>query len=425
MPHSYLVDLILVARLLPRRKLGLLHWRRSPTYKALLSNDDFSTNPDRGRRQECVEQPFSFALVFHLVSQAVLFAAILLAALPCDAQPGGENHSKLNQRRQQMLERFQNMRQRGSDKTPSVRVPMTWINSIPTDGLPPGNYARRIESSGMSRWYEIHVPPGYKAGSATPAVLLFHGGGGNPDQQRYDARIDEVSDKHGFIALIPAGTGPLSDERLLTWNCEICCGFALKRRIDDVGFVKDLLNDAKQFLSIDSNRVFATGLSNGALMSYMVASKLPDEIAAIAPVAAIMPPANGAAGKPIPIMHFHGLLDRNAPYNGGTGENSIAHTNFPSVKSSLAKWLKNNRCLAKPTSTRRQGHALVTTYSPSQTGAEFILCTLEDGGHTWPGGRVIPSTEKVLHLGPVNHDVFATEMMWQFFTEHPLTKKDP
>ena len=398
-----------VRQYLTDRKLGLLLWRRSPLNQALLSNDDFSTYPARGRTRNAAEHHH---LIYAVALTTLTLAAWLFASIAATAQQG--------ERRRQWIERFKE--RAAQSGPPSMRIPMTWIDAARLSSgapLPAGDYARRLTCGDQPRWYEIHVPPTYKPGTPMPVVLLFHGGGGNPDQNRFEACIDDSANRHGFIAIIPAGTGQLADDKLLTWNCRICCGSAQKNNIDDVGFVRSLLADAGNLFSIDQNRIFATGLSNGALMSYMLASFMPDRIAAIAPIAAILPPQSDSAAKPVPIMHFHGLLDDRAPYKGGVGVHSIANTEFPGVRTTMSKWLTYNRCPQKPTTTKKQGHALIETYKPAAGGAEIVLCTLEDGGHTWPGGRLVPASVK-LNLGKINTDISANDAMWEFFQRHPL-----
>lgn len=145
------------------------------------------------------------------------------------------------------------------------------------------DHSHTIEHDGLTRQFRVHLPPGSR--QQLPMVLVFHGGGGNIDGMVRVTGMDSAADRNGFIAVYPAGTGPL-DGRLLTWNAGRCCGSAMEKDVDDVGFVVELIDFMVETYGVDRRRVYATGHSNGALMSYRLACELADRIAAIAPSAA-------------------------------------------------------------------------------------------------------------------------------------------
>ena len=80
-------------------------------------------------------------------------------------------------------------------------------------------------------------------------------------------------------------------------------------------------------------------------------------------------------------------------------------------------WRHHNGCPEKPKKTERIGNAVLTLYGPGKKGAEVALWTLEDGGHTWPGGETTPS-ERRAGVGPINTDIDGSEEMWKFFQRH-------
>lgn len=131
----------------------------------------------------------------------------------------------------------------------------------------------------------VHVPPQYVADSPTPVVLAFHGGGANAHNMVGFSGLNHKADQSGFIAVYPEGTGRL--ERMLTFNAGNCCGQASARNVDDVAFVRHVLDDLEGVANVDRRRVFATGMSN-AMMAYRLASEMSDRIAAIAPVSGPM-----------------------------------------------------------------------------------------------------------------------------------------
>src|SRR5712691_11431037 len=175
-----------------------------------------------------------------------------------------------------------------------------WSN----EQLEPGNHTRSLEVDMRTRTFLVHVPSSYDGKKPFPVVLAFHGGGSNAEQMVRFCGLNETADKHGFIVVYPNGTGRL--EKLLTWNGGNCCGYAMRNRIDDVAFTKALLDDLAKVVKVDTKRVYATGMSNGAIMAYRLASELSDRIAAIAPVGGPMGKEKCAPKRPVPVIHFHG-----------------------------------------------------------------------------------------------------------------------
>ncbi len=285
----------------------------------------------------------------------------------------------------------------------------------------PGDYRRYLEFDGGNRFYDLHIPQKYDENTSTAVVLVFHGGGGNPVQQRSDSQMDKVSDTHGFIVVYPAGTGRLED-RFLTFNSGNGFGYAKEHNIDDVGFTRALLDDLETLFNVDKNRVYATGFSNGAFMCYRLAFELSDRIAAFAPVSGVLGVEPSAYNliKPVPIIHFSGRQDEYVPYNGGIGRKSVEPISHPSVLKTIQFWADHNSCPKEPKEEIRIGKAVCTVYGHGKEGSEVILWTLEDGGHTWPGGSSTLPRSKV---GKLNMDISAGELMWQFFETHSIYEK--
>lgn len=284
--------------------------------------------------------------------------------------------------------------------------------------LGPGDHTRSVGCDGRTRSYIVHLPPAYDGSEPLPVVLAFHGGGSNAEQMARFSGLNHKADQAGFIAVYPNGTGRF--ERMLTWNAGNCCGYAMRNNVDDVGFVRALLDDLAGAAKIDDHRVYATGMSNGAIISYRLASELSDRIAAIAPVAGPMGTETCIPTRPVPVMHFHGTDDEFAAFHGGPGPKSISRTDFYSVEHSIQAWVKANGCPAEPTITEEPDKAddgtTVTrkTYGPGRAGSEVILFVIEGGGHTWPGRE-----PRIQRLGKSTRDISANDLMWEFFQKHP------
>jgi polyhydroxybutyrate depolymerase len=266
--------------------------------------------------------------------------------------------------------------------------------------LEPGRHEGLVlEFDGIERTYDLLVPASYDGATATPFVLNFHGYLiGNPAQQAMFSQMDMFAEDAGVIVAYPAGVNA-------SWNAGACCGDGMSMNIDDVGFVRALVEHISGMLCVDPDRVFATGMSNGGFLSHRLACEAGDLVAAIGPVAGVLgvDPAT-CTGRAVPVMHFHGTSDFIVSYNGGI---------FRSVAETMAFWVEHNGCAAEPEVTFMMGDTTCETWSGCTDGADVVLCTIEGGGHCWPGNTDCPvmvSTEQI----------HASEAVLQFFADHPM-----
>jgi len=296
---------------------------------------------------------------------------------------------------------------------------------------PPGDYTFKFKHDGRERSYIMHVPKDTLT-NPWPVVLNFHGGGSSAAGQQAYSRMDETSDREGFLAVYPNGTGKFSN-RLLTWNAGMCCGYAVNNKVDDVGFVRALVDDLEKHAVIDRARIYATGLSNGAMMVYWTAIKAPGLIAAIAPVAGAQLELPSRPAAPIPILHTHSVDDTRALYRGGLGPPyplTNIRVKHPAVEEMIARWAAYDGCPSEagvePPIHGSAGSASHTatrmTYGPCKDGIEVVLWKLTGAGHVWPGGaseyldRMLGSQSKI--LGPSTDVIDANTQMWQFLSRY-------
>ena len=211
---------------------------------------------------------------------------------------------------------------------------------------------------------------------------------------------------------------------MLTYNGGECCGYAMQNKIDDVAFTRALLDDLALVTSLDPQRVFATGLSNGGIMSHYVASALSDRIAAIAPVGGPLMMEACHPHRAVSVIHFHGTNDEFAPFKGGFGKGALGRagiTEFRSVEHTIQSWIKANGCKPEPEVVALPDKAddamkcTRKTWSGGKDGSEVVLIEIENGGHTWPGKEPI-----VALLGKSTKDISANDLMWEFFQNHPM-----
>lgn len=268
------------------------------------------------------------------------------------------------------------------------------------------------------------MPPAAREGRPLPVILNFHGGGGDALSQKKYSRMDGLADTEGLIVVYPNGTGRLSD-RLLTWNAGTCCAYSVVNKVDDVGFTLAVLDDLDSRQPIDRRRVYATGLSNGAMMAWRLAVEASTRIAAIAPVAGAKVLTAGPGERPVSVMHFHSVDDPRALYTGGLGPPfpmTSARVFHSAVEPTLRDWAAALGCPPDPRITtllkgeagsKEAGHtATREVWAPCREDTEVVLWKFTGTGHVWPGG--LPNYLPRL-LGPSTTLVDANREMWTFF----------
>lgn len=262
----------------------------------------------------------------------------------------------------------------------------------------------KIVSGGTDRIYGIYIPKSYDPAIPTALVLNLHETSGNPREQFIYSNIQPVADKHGFIAVMPAVIRGAS-----TWNALLD-----PKGIDDVRFIRDLIKELAAKYNIDPKRIYAMGLSGGARMASRLGCEMAGTLAAIAAVAGIQFLDDCQPSRPLPVIVFHGKLDKLNPY---TVVGSAPKRWNVGVEDSVARWVKNSRCSGPARIEKKSSVVSKRSWSTCQGGSEVVFYVIENGGHTWPGSPVVVMAP---WAGETNQDIKATELMWQFFASHPL-----
>jgi polyhydroxybutyrate depolymerase len=262
---------------------------------------------------------------------------------------------------------------------------------------------------GIQRDYILYIPAIYDGSADFPLVLNFHGFGSNANEQMFYGDFRDIADTEGFLLVHPQGTSLNGSQY---WN--VGSPGSSGSTIDDVGFTEALIDELANLYTINLDRVYATGMSNGGFMSFLLACQLSEKIAAIASVTGSMTLDtydNCNAQHPTPILQIHGTSDNIVPYNGNTGSLSIDDV--------ISYWVNYNNCDTNPT---------ITTFpdlDPSDGSiVEHIVYTGGDnasttehmkvigGGHTWPGSVFI--------LPETNQDINASNEIWEFFSRFDI-----
>ncbi|MCP2326364.1 polyhydroxybutyrate depolymerase [Hamadaea flava] len=263
-----------------------------------------------------------------------------------------------------------------SSASPSPRVP-----DVPRGG----DQTISLDVGGQARTAQAHAPAGFKPGM--PLVVAFHYYRSDVDTLRRMTRLDTKADQKGFIVVYP--------ETIISgFNAMDCCG-----DYDDVGFVKALVAHMIEVWQVDRRRVYATGISNGADMTFRMAVEAPGLFAAIAPV------SGGFTGwratdpafkpsEPVSVVTFIGGADNADVFNGG-----------------LAKWRSRVRCTASAKGVYAK--AITWTRTHCADGSDVVDYQIGGMEHRWPGGTDVG-------LGSPETKINAVDVMWDFFVAHQL-----
>ncbi len=265
-----------------------------------------------------------------------------------------------------------------------------------------------------NRTYLLNLPPAYYDNDTShfPLVIGIHGTGGSAAQFERDYHFTEKANAAGFIALYPDGIpsrGPLG---VRTWNAGTCCGPALDEQVDDVAFIRTLIDKIQGDFKVDPKRIYIAGMSNGAMLTYRLACTLSDKIAAVAAVSGpLLTTQPCQPARPMPILHIHSALDTKVPYLGGVGMGGYY---FPPADSGLQVWAGYNACSTKQVLTDN-GQYTLTQWSGCRNEVLMQLYVTADGGHSWPGGDK-PREQ----ADPPSTAINANDVIWDFFRQYTL-----
>jgi polyhydroxybutyrate depolymerase len=336
-----------------------------------------------------------------------------------------------------------------ADATADVNINAVGTGPCGPNTLQAGTFSLTFQN--IKYGYIVHLPPGYDGTKRTPLVLNWHGLTSYASQQEMFSGMDPVADSKGFVLVYP-------DSPDKSWNAGTCCSSATTR--DDVGFAIALVDLIESQTCIDSKRVYTTGMSNGAFMSYRLGCERADVFAAIAPVAGKVGIPNCKPSRPVPLMAFHGTADPLVPYYTGT----LSADNLD-VPDTVKKWATGNGCsgtdgpigiamsdggdamaaaidsdagpeggsdaaasstgdasggsagegggAAGPAVTYQMGTVTCQTYSGCNAGATVTLCSAVGEGHCWPGTATCP-------YGNFTTDIDASQQIADFFAKFSL-----
>jgi polyhydroxybutyrate depolymerase len=301
----------------------------------------------------------------------------------------------------------------------------------------PGIEWKPFDWDGLERTYGVYVPAGVL--EPAPLVFLLHGGGGSAQKtwtQEQGRSWRALADEHGFVLVLPEGRPDPDDSDAHHWNdCRTDVESATVLSAEnDVGFIVGLIEAVSEAVSIEPNRVYATGASNGGMMTYRLAIEAGDRFAAVAAVIANLPDPSECEVPPLPIavLIMNGTDDPLMPFEGGcVPDDRCERGRVLSTAETVSFWVDVNGTSTEPTVERLPNRAwfdgsrvTVYTFEDESRGADVVYYCIQGGGHTVPGFESASFLLRAV-AGPKNRDIDGPREIWAFFERHPSSGARP
>ena len=341
--------------------------------------------------------------------------------------------------------------------------------SVSVDEYDPTMSRYVLEHDGLEREYFVFLPSSYDGQRSHPVAIFMHGYGGTATGTEAEVAqgLNSYAEKFGYVMVYPQSTWfmaegpPESQWEVTSWNhisdgfdngpegpictpdaaqyqcppeCGSCgkCGWASCN--DDVGFLKLLVETITSELSIDSQRFYVTGFSNGAMMTHRIACEASELFAAVVLIGGRVEP--GFECMPVnkrPLLQINGGRDRAAPHDGSASNSGYFYANTKSV---TAHWLSGEACAATAegwSTATIENENVQCTVACGATGHAAIDCIWPDGDHRWPGTpgtlgsngycvtelQSVSMPDKTLCVAPdPDVELWGSQLMFEFFNEH-------
>lgn len=280
----------------------------------------------------------------------------------------------------------------------------------------------KVSFAGVTRRYRLHRPTGDYTNQKRPLVVALHGYGDLPWAMELYTGLSAKADREKFWVVYPYGTNGTGDANL-SWNAGMCCGEALRQKVDDVEYVGNLITLLANKYPVDLNKVYITGFSNGAMLaSRIIAETGGNKIKKAAIVA-------GAAGgsylsspyyhlpegaNDVELLLIHGREDKIVPFGGGPNlvRKFFSVAEFISFDETANYWVRSGGCEGELQVKRLTERITEKTYADCLPGRSVTTVEIEDLGHLWSGGLL----EKLVAWDKAGWS--ATDRIWEFFEEN-------
>jgi len=325
-----------------------------------------------------------------------------------------------------------------------VSAPARGVAGAATPELAPMplSYTFHLTFDGLHRDYRLHVPPQASTGKPLPLVLNLAGATQNGFLEELQTGMDNNADQNGYLVAYPDGTriskvltpDPVAKNAQYGWNAGECCGLPVTRHINDVGFLEKVIANIAARTPVNLRKVYMTGISNGGMMAYAMASEASDHVAAISSISGQVELPTIHPSRPVPTLEFHSVDDPIAKWAGVPNKDPRLRL---SVMEGIDQWVKADGCnphavtgstiVGAAGSISAGETATPVTYQDCKAGTEVALWRFTGSGHVWPGSLLNTGPMNTWILGGVGRGIVlvdANEAMWQFFQRYEIPAKD-
>jgi polyhydroxybutyrate depolymerase len=309
-----------------------------------------------------------------------------------------------------------------------IALVLSGFSSFACAATPAGHEARTISEGGIERLYLLHVPKQYERAKPMPLVLMLHGFGGTAANAIRETGWSAKADREGFIVVYPQATRPDESAKPnlrnngTAWNDGSGRFHSSERKIDDVAYIRAVIERTKKELSIDAKRVFVTGFSNGGSMTFRIGNTLADIVTAIAPVASASWADTLQPARKISMLYITGANDPLNPLEGGVPrlafkKKSEDRTAKHPVNTQIAQWVSALGLPSAAVKDETVNGVRRQTFAAAKEAPQVEFITVDGLGHIWAGGEnLLPE----FVVGKPTDKLNATDTIWTFFNKHSM-----
>jgi Poly(3-hydroxybutyrate) depolymerase len=289
----------------------------------------------------------------------------------------------------------------GQVQKPGTPVGTQVLSTAPVDKR--GDHSFDIPIEGVSRHFQVHVPPSYNGKTPMPVILLVHGQGQDGKEIASWTQFNKMADAKGFIAVYPDSREWAGNKMFRTWDTDNGL-LPPGAEANDVGFMRKIIEQTEKEYLVDPKRIYMAGLSNGGMLAFRAASDLSDKLAAIAVVSSAMSGTEPPIKQPISLLNIHGDKDILIPYDGlknvPASLKAIGLPNFKPSPYTTDYFVEQNKITQHPIVLEHKG-VTERKFLDQTTGTEVKEYTIHGGDH-------VPDNIQQL-----------TGTIWEFFESHP------
>jgi polyhydroxybutyrate depolymerase len=281
--------------------------------------------------------------------------------------------------------------------------------------LSAGDHEYMIDSkNGIKYSYILSIPKTVDPMQRAPLILHWHALTSDPEEARSLTSIDAKAEAAKAIVVYPRSPDK-------SWDTGSCClATSGGKARDEEVFARELVKDVVSKACVDGKRIYTNGFSNGGMMSQLLACRMGDVFAAVAPMGSTLTidEATCKPSRPIPMFLINGTADPLVGYDSPSFAGGLT------VPADIKFWAEKNKCTGEPEMFLQMGKVTCKRYTQCGAGVELSFCAVEGMGHCVPGMKKESATncltKSIISLGPPNDDIDAMQMNVDFLMRFSL-----